>query len=315
MKKIAVVAFGGNALLKANEIGTIEQQEKNTLETCEKLLNLLDQEYELVLTHGNGPQVGNILLRNEAGYQQYKIPKMPLDICVADSQGGIGYMIERQMRNALNKANVDKNVVAVITQVLIDINDPAFENPTKPIGPYYLREEAELLSKTNNWVFKEDARKRGWRRVVASPKPLEVMNNQVISDLVEKGHIVIGAGGGGIPVYWHSDTKYLEAIEAVVDKDLASAVLAKEIGADRLYIITDVRKVFINFNKPNQKQLDHLTVEEAKTFYDAGEFPSGSMGPKILAAIEFLENGGKEAIITCEEELDKENCGTRITLN
>ena len=315
MKKIAVVAFGGNALLKANEIGTIEQQEKNTLETCEKLLNLLDQGYELVLTHGNGPQVGNILLRNEAGYQQYKIPKMPLDICVADSQGGIGYMIERQMRNALNKANVDKNVVAVITQVLIDINDPAFENPTKPIGPYYLREEAELLSKTNNWVFKEDARKRGWRRVVASPKPLEVMNNQVISDLVEKGHIVIGAGGGGIPVYWHSDTKYLEAIEAVVDKDLASAVLAKEIGADRFYIITDVHKVFINFNKPNQKQLDHLTVEEAKIFYDAGEFPSGSMGPKILAAIAFLENGGKEAIITCEEELDKENCGTRITLN
>ncbi|MEW5841806.1 MAG: carbamate kinase [Bacteroidota bacterium] len=314
MKKIAVVAFGGNALLKANEVGTIEQQEKNTLETCEKLLSLLDQGYELVLTHGNGPQVGNILLRNEAGYQQYKIPKMPLDICVADSQGGIGYMIERQMRNALTKANVNKNVVAVITQVLIDINDPAFQNPTKPIGPYYLKEEAELLGNANNWIFKEDARKRGWRRVVASPKPLEVMNNQVISDLVEKGHIVIAAGGGGIPVYWHSDTKYLEAIEAVIDKDLASAVLAKEIGADRFYIITDVLKVCINFNKPNQKQLDHLTVEEAKAYYDAGEFPSGSMGPKILAAIAFLKNGGKEAIITCEEDLDKENCGTRITI-
>ncbi len=313
MKKIAVVAFGGNALLKANEIGTIEQQEKNTLETCKKLLKLLDQGYELVLTHGNGPQVGNIFLRNEAGYQQYKIPKMPLDICVADSQGGIGYMIERQMRNALNKASVDKNVVAVITQVLIDINDPAFQNPTKPIGPYYLKEEAELLNKANNWIFKEDARKRGWRRVVASPKPLEVMNNQVISDLVEKGHIVIAAGGGGIPVYWHSDTKYLEAIEAVVDKDLASAVLAKEINADRFYIITDVPKVFINFNKPNQKQIDHLTVVEAKKYYDAGEFPSGSMGPKILAAISFLENNGKETIITSEEELDKENCGTRIT--
>ena len=314
MKKIAVVAFGGNALLKSNEIGTIEQQEKNTLETCEKLLGLLEQGYELVLTHGNGPQVGNILLRNEAGYQQYKIPKMPLDICVADSQGGIGYMIERQMRNALTKANVNKNVVAVITQVLIDINDPAFQNPTKPIGPYYLKEEAELLGNANNWIFKEDARKRGWRRVVASPKPLEVMNNQVISDLVEKGHIVIAAGGGGIPVYWHSDTKYLEAIEAVIDKDLASAVLAKEIGADRFYIITDVSKVCINYNKPSQKQLDHLTVEEAKANYDAGEFPSGSMGPKILAAIAFLENGGKEAIITCEEDLEKANCGTRITL-
>ncbi|MCL6100256.1 MAG: carbamate kinase [Bacteroidetes bacterium] len=314
MKKIAVVAFGGNALLKANEVGTIEQQEKNTLETCEKLLSLLDQGYELVLTHGNGPQVGNILLRNEAGYQQYKIPKMPLDICVADSQGGIGYMIERQMRNALTKANVNKNVVAVITQVLIDINDLAFQNPTKPIGPYYLKEEAELLGNANNWIFKEDARKRGWRRVVASPKPLEVMNNQVISDLVEKGHIVIAAGGGGIPVYWHSDTKYLEAIEAVIDKDLASAVLAKEITAERFYIITDVSKVCINYNKPNQKQLDHLTVAEAKTYYDAGEFPSGSMGPKILAAIAFLENGGKEAIITCEEDLGTPNCGTRITI-
>lgn len=314
MKKIAVVAFGGNALLKANEVGTIEQQERNTLETCEKLLRLIDQGYELVLTHGNGPQVGNILLRNEAGNQIYKIPKMPLDICVADSQGGIGYMIERQMRNALSKSNHDKNVVAVITQVLIDINDPAFQNPTKPIGPYYLKEEAELMGKSNNWIFKEDARKRGWRRVVASPKPLEVMNNQVISDLVEKGHIVIAAGGGGIPVYWHSDTKYLEAIEAVVDKDLASALLAKEISADRFYIITDVSKVCINFNKPNQKQLDHLTVADAKTYYDAGEFPSGSMGPKILAAISFLENGGKEAIITSEEDFDKENCGTRITL-
>lgn len=314
MKKIAVVAFGGNALLKANEVGTIEQQEKNTLETCEKLIGLLDQGYELVLTHGNGPQVGNILLRNEAGYQQHRIPKMPLDICVADSQGGIGYMIERQMRNALSKSNYNKNVVAVITQVLIDINDPAFQNPTKPIGPYYLKEEAELMSKANNWIFKEDARKRGWRRVVASPKPLEVMNNQVISDLVDRRHIVIAAGGGGIPVYWHSDTKYLEAIEAVVDKDLASAVLAKEINADRFYIITDVSKVCINFNKPNQKQLDHLTVTEAKAYYDAGEFPSGSMGPKILAAISFLESGGKEAIITSEEELDKENCGTRITL-
>jgi carbamate kinase len=315
MKKIAVVAFGGNALLRSNEIGTIEQQEKNTLETCEQLIHLLNEGYELIITHGNGPQVGNIMLRNEAGYKEYKIPKMPLDICVADSQGGIGYMIERQMRNALNNAKIKKNVVAVITEVLIDINDPAFQNPTKPIGPYYLKEEADLLSKANDWVFKEDARKRGWRRVVASPKPLEVMNNEVISDLVEKGHIVIGAGGGGIPVYWHSDTGYLEAIEAVIDKDLASSVLAKEVSAERFYIITDVPKAYLNYNKPNQVQLDHITVEEAKKYYDAGEFAAGSMGPKILAAINFVENGGKEAIITCEEELTKDNCGTRITLN
>ena len=313
MKKIAVVAFGGNALLRANEIGTIEQQEKNTLDTCEKLISLLRDGYDLVITHGNGPQVGNILLRNEAGYNQYKIPKMPLDICVADSQGGIGYMIERQMRNAISKTNLKRNVVAVITETLVDINDPAFGNPSKPIGPYYLKEEAELMARANNWVFKEDPRKRGWRKVVPSPKPIDIMNKKVVKDLVSHGHIVIAVGGGGIPVYWHSDTKYLEAIEAVVDKDLASSVLARKIHADRFYIITDVPKVFINFNKPNQKALDHLTISEAKKYYDAGEFAAGSMGPKILAAIEFVEGGGKEAIITSEEEIEKDDCGTRIS--
>ena len=312
MKKIAVVAFGGNALLRSNEIGTIEQQEKNTLDTCEKLISLLRNGYNIIITHGNGPQVGNILLRNEAGYSQYKIPKMPLDICVADSQGGIGYMIERQMRNAISKTNLRRNVVAVITETLVDINDPAFTNPTKPIGPYYLKEESELLAKANNWVFKEDPRKRGWRKVVASPKPIDIMNKKVIKDLVNHGHIVIAVGGGGIPVYWHADTKYLEAIEAVVDKDLASSVLAREIKADRFYIITDVSKVFINFNKLNQKALDHLTVSEARRLYEAGEFPAGSMGPKILAAIEFVEGNGKEAIITSESEIEKENCGTKI---
>jgi carbamate kinase len=315
MKKVAVVAFGGNALLRADEIGTIEQQEKNTLDTCEKLIPWINDGWELVITHGNGPQVGNILLRNEAGYKEYKIPKMPLDICVADSQGGIGYMIDRQMRNALNNNKIKKNVIAVITEVLVDINDPAFQNPTKPIGPYYLKEEAELLSKANGWVFKEDARKRGWRRVVASPKPLEVMNNQVIRDLVDKGHIVIGAGGGGIPVYWHSDTGYLEAIEAVIDKDLASSLLAIEINADLFCIITDVPKAYINFNKPNQKALDKVSVADARKYYENGEFGSGSMGPKILAAIYFVEKTGREALITTQEELNKDNCGTRITLN
>jgi carbamate kinase len=312
MSKIAVVAFGGNALLRGNEIGTIEQQEQHTLDTCSKIIRLIRQGFELVITHGNGPQVGNILLRNEAGYSQFKIPKMPLDICVADSQGGIGYMIDRQMRNALSKTEIKKNVIALITEVLVDINDPAFQNPTKPIGPFYLKEEADLLAKANNWVFKQDARKRGWRKVVASPKPVDIINKQVVKDLVEKGHIVIAAGGGGIPVYFHEDTKYLEAIEAVIDKDLASALLARSIEADRLYIITDIPKVFINFNKPNQQALNRITTSEAKEYYDAGEFPPGSMGPKVLAAIDFVENGGKEAIITTENELDKEDCGTRI---
>lgn len=312
MSKIAVVAFGGNALLRGNEVGTIEQQEQHTLDTCSKIIRLIRQGFELVITHGNGPQVGNILLRNEAGYSQFKIPKMPLDICVADSQGGIGYMIDRQMRNALSKTEIKKNVIALITEVLVDINDSAFNNPTKPIGPFYLKEEADLLAKANNWVFKQDARKRGWRKVVASPKPVDIINKQVVKDLVEKGHIVIAVGGGGIPVYYHEDTKYLEAIEAVIDKDLASSLLARSIGADRLYIITDVPKVFINFNKPNQQALDHISVNEAKKYYEAGEFPAGSMGPKILAAIDFVENGGKVAIITTENDLDSEDCGTRI---
>lgn len=312
MNKIAVVALGGNALLRGDEAGTIEQQEKHTLETCEKLIGLLKNGYNLVLTHGNGPQVGNILLRNEAGYNQFNIPKMPLDICVADSQGGIGYMIERQMRNAMSKTDIQRNVLAIITQVLIDINDPAFQNPTKPIGRFYSKEEASSLNREKGWIFKEDSAGRGWRRVVPSPKPVDIMNKQVIKEMVERGHIVIGVGGGGIPVYWHQDTKYLEAIEAVIDKDLASGLLASEINADRFYIITDVPKVYINYKKEDQKQLDQLSVTEAKKLYDAGHFPPGSMGPKILAAIQFVEKTGNEAIITNQEEIEKDNCGTRI---
>ena len=311
MKKLAVVAFGGNALLKGNEVGTIEQQEKNTFDTCEKLIGLIEKDYNIVITHGNGPQVGNILLRNEAGYEKYKIPKMPLDICVADSQGGIGYMIERQMLNVLNEHKIKKNVVSIITQVLVDIKDPAFEKPTKPIGTFFLKEEADLLAKANNWIFKEDARKRGWRRVVASPKPIDIMHKEVVTEIAKRGSIVIAVGGGGIPVYRH-ENNFLEAIEAVIDKDLASALLAREIGADAFYIITDVNKVYINYKKRNQKALDIITVDEAKKYYEEGEFPPGSMGPKILAAIDYVEHGGKEAIITTEHELEKENCGTRI---
>ncbi|MCZ7604463.1 MAG: carbamate kinase [Melioribacteraceae bacterium] len=311
MKKLAVVAFGGNALLRGNEIGTIEQQEKNTYDTCKKIIGLLKQDFNLIITHGNGPQVGNILLRNEAGYEKYKIAKMPLDICVADSQGGIGYMIERMMLNVLNEEKMKKNVVSLITQVLVDREDPAFQNPTKPIGPYYIKEEADLLAKANDWQFKEDPRKRGWRRVVASPKPIDVLNKKIVKDLAKKGNIVIAAGGGGIPVFRHKD-KHLEAIEAVIDKDLASALLANEIGADAFYIITDVPKVYVNFNKPGQKQLDKITVPEIMKYFDDGEFAAGSMGPKVLAAVNFVQGGGKEAVITSVEEIHQDNCGTRI---
>lgn len=309
--KLAVVAFGGNALLRGDEAGTIDDQEKNSYDTCVKVLELIKRGHNVIITHGNGPQVGNILLRNEAGYNQYKIPKMPLDICVADSQGGIGYMIERQMLNVLNDFKMKMNVITIITEVLVDINDPAFGNPNKPVGPFYLKEEAELLSKANNWVFKEDPRKRGWRRVVPSPKPKDIFNKKLIRDLARKGNIVIAVGGGGVPVYRH-ENNYLEAIEAVIDKDLASALLAKDIKADAFYIITDVPKVFINFNTKNQKALDRISQIEAKKYYDEGHFAAGSMGPKILAAIDFVEKSKKEAIITEASQLQYEDCGTRI---
>jgi len=311
MKKIAVVALGGNALLRGNEIGTIQQQEKNTYETCINLIKLLDDGFNLVITHGNGPQVGNILLRNEAGYNTYKIPKMPLDICVADSQGGIGYMVERQLRNILAEKKIRRNVVTVVTQVLVDKNDPAFENPTKPVGAFYLKEEADLLARANNLIFKEDPRKRGWRRVVASPEPKDVLNKKIIKDLVKKGNIVIAAGGGGVPVY-RDEKKHLHGIEAVIDKDLASALLSYEIDADDFFILTDVAKVYLNYNKPGQTALDKITVEQAEQYLKEGHFAAGSMGPKIKAAIHFIRNGGKETIITESKQLGNPDSGTKI---
>jgi carbamate kinase len=311
-KKIAVVAFGGNALLRGGEIGTIKQQEKHTYDTCIHLLKLLEDGYSIVITHGNGPQVGNIMLRNDAGYDAYKIPKMPLDICVADSQGGIGYMIERQMKNILTEHKIRKNVVTFVTQVVVDINDPAFKEPTKPIGAFYLKEEAELLSKANpNLVFKEDPGKRGWRRVVPSPQPQEILNHKIIKDLSKKGNIVIAAGGGGVPVY-KDKNKYLQGVEAVIDKDLASALLAREIGAEAFFMLTDVPKVYLNYKKPDQKELNKITVAKAEKYFAEGQFAAGSMGPKILAAIDFVKNGGKETIITESTQLSNKNCGTRI---
>lgn len=311
-KKIAVVAFGGNALSRGNETGTIEQQEKHTYDTCIHLLKLIENNYNIVITHGNGPQVGNIMLRNDAGYNTYKIPKMPLDICVADSQGGIGYMIERQMRNILTANKIRKNVVTIVTQVLVDIDDPAFKDPAKPIGAFYMKEEADLLTKSNpKLIFKEDPGKRGWRRVVPSPKPIDILNKRIVKDLTKKGNIVVAAGGGGIPVYKRKD-KSLEAMEAVIDKDLASSLLAREIGADAFFILTDVPKVYLNFKKPDQKELNKITVKEAEEYLNAGHFAKGSMGPKIVAAIDFVKNGGKETIITESTQLSNSDCGTRI---
>jgi carbamate kinase len=313
-KKIAVVALGGNALLRGNELGTIQQQEKNTYDTFIHLLKLFKHGYELVITHGNGPQVGNIMLRNEAGYREYKIPQMPLDICVADSQGGIGYMIERQVKNILREYKIRKNVVTIITQVLVDKNDPAFIEPTKPVGGFYLKEEAELLARAGGLIFKEDPRKRGWRRVVPSPDPVDILNKKVIRDLVKRGNIVIAAGGGGVPVY-RDENKNLLGVEAVIDKDLASSLLAVEINAEAFFILTDVPNVYLNFQKPNQIKLEKITVKEAEEYLAAGQFADGSMGPKILAAIQFVKKGGKETIITESTQLSNTDSGTRIVAN
>ena len=310
-KKIAVVALGGNALLRGNEIGTIQQQEKNTYQTCVHLIKLIKEGYELVITHGNGPQVGNIMLRNEAGYREYKIPQMPLDICVADSQGGIGYMIERQIKNIFREYKIRKNVVTVVTQVLVDKNDPAFTDPTKPVGRFYLREEAELLARSGGFIFKEDSGKRGWRRVVPSPEPIDILNKKVIRDLVKRKNVVIAAGGGGVPVF-KNEKKNLVGVEAVIDKDLASALLAQEIGAEAFFILTDVPNVYLNFNKPNQQKLERITIQQAEEFLESGEFADGSMGPKIQAAIHFVKNGGKETIITESTQLGNPDSGTRI---
>jgi len=313
-KKIAVVALGGNALLRGNEVGTIQQQEKNTYNTCVNLISLLKDGYELVITHGNGPQVGNIMLRNEAGYKEYKIPQMPLDICVADSQGGIGYMIERQIENILRGNKIRKNVVTVITQVVVDKNDPAFLEPTKPVGRFYLKEEAELLARSGGFIFNEDSGKRGWRRVVPSPEPKEIVNKKTIRDLVSRGNIVIAAGGGGVPVYRDENNNF-NGVEAVIDKDLASSLLAKEIGADAFFILTDVSNVYLNFHKPNQTKLEKLSASEAEEYLERGEFADGSMGPKILAAIRFVNSGGKETVITESTQLSNPESGTRIVAN
>lgn len=311
MKKLAVVAFGGNAMLRGDQKGTIGEQEKNAYDTCICLLELFKQDFNLVITHGNGPQVGNILLQNQAGSKMFGLPEMPLDICGAYSQGFMGYVIEQQLRNVLEKHKMDRDVITIVTEVLVDKDDPAFKNPTKPIGPYYIKEEADKIAKESKSVFAEDPKGRGWRKVVASPKPMVIGNRKSIAKLARDGQVVVAVGGGGIPVYY-KEPDFLEGIDAVIDKDLASALLASQIEADEFYILTDVPKVCLNFNKPDQKELDVLTVADAKKYLEQKQFTEGSMAPKVRAAIQFVENGGKSTVITEARQLGNPNCGTRI---
>ncbi len=313
MKKLAVVALGGNALLRENEKGTIEQQEKNATDTLENLVHLLKAGYELVITHGNGPQVGNILMRSDAGEQLYNIAPMPLDICVADSQGGIGYMIERMMRNVLKKHGIQKNVISLITLVKVDEQDPAFRNPSKRIGKVYTQKEAEKLTRKKNWIFKTSTKHSGgYRRVVPSPEPLEIINSETIELLVKKGNIVVAAGGGGIPVFYDSEGN-LRTLDAVIDKDMASSLLAININADELYILTDVPFIYKNFGLSTQQKLEFLNYDDAVKYLEAGTFSEGTMEPKIRACLKFIKNGGKKSVITEATKLEDHSFGSKIT--
>ncbi|MBC8489951.1 MAG: carbamate kinase [Bacteroidetes bacterium] len=311
MNKLAVVAFGGNALILNGQSGTIDEQEKNAYEASKNLLNLLTRDYDIVITHGNGPQVGNILLSDIAGHKMHGLPQMPLDICVAYSQGFIGYMFEQQLRNVLEANDMNRDIIIIITQVLVNKDDPAFQNPVKPIGPYYTKEEADKIMKQTESKFAKDPRGRGWRKVVASPKPLVISNKKSIEQLARNGQIVIAVGGGGIPAFYVGPNK-LQGIDAVIDKDLASALLAKQIGADRLFILTDVAKVCLNFNTPQEKTIDRMNIAEAKKYLNEGQFAEGSMAPKIRAAIDFVENTGKDVIITKTTLLGVDDGGTRV---
>jgi carbamate kinase len=313
-KKLAVVALGGNALLRGDQTGTIDEQETNTTETLENLVFLINEGYDLVITHGNGPQVGNILMRNDAGEHMYSIAQMPLDICVADSQGGIGYMIERMLRNVLNKHGIKKNVVCIVTQVLVDINDPAFSDQQKRVGKMYTREEADVLIKSKGWLFKEEVKARdGFRRVVPSPAPKGIMNDSIIKDLSLNGNIVIAAGGGGVPVYIDEKNDVRPA-EAVIDKDLASSLLASQIGADEFYILTDVPYIYINYNKPNQEVKEFLNYADTLKYLKEGHFARGSMAPKIEACLSFIKNGGRMSVITEAFKLADTKFGSKITM-
>ncbi len=313
-KKLAVVALGGNALLRDNERGTIEQQELHTSETIENLLFLIREGYNLIVTHGNGPQVGNILMRNDAGEQLYGIAQMPLDICVADSQGGIGYMIERIFRNILNKHGIAKEVITLVGMVEVDPSDPAFSNPTKRIGLLYSEEQARKLENDKGWIFKESKKsEKGWRRVVPSPVPKRIFNLETIENLARHGHIVITCGGGGIPVYF-DENKDIRTVDAVIDKDLASSVLATGVGADELYILTDVSFIYKDYGLPTQEKLEFLDAADTKKYLDAGTFAEGTMAPKIIAALHFVENGGIKSIITEASKLEDKSYGSKITM-
>lgn len=312
MKEKIVLAIGGNAIIKEGQKGSIEEQKENICNSCDPILNLIEKDYTVVITHGNGPQVGNTLIKSELA--SHVVPQYSLDVCDAETQGNLGYLIQQAFYNKMQERNIDKAVATVVTQIVVDKDDEAFKNPTKPIGPFYNKEQAEELMAEKKVTFIEDSG-RGYRRVVPSPMPKRIVERQAIEALLEKEVLVITAGGGGIPVI--EEENKLLGIEAVIDKDFASALLAAEIKADYFFILTGVDQVAINFRKPNQENLLELTVADALRYMEEGQFPKGSMGPKINAAIYFLKAGGKNVIITSIDKLQEAlegKTGTRLVL-
>ncbi len=301
MGKKAVIAIGGNSLIKDKKHTTVQDQYKAAQETCKHIADMIARGWDVAIGHGNGPQVGFILRRSEIAAKVAGMHEVPLDVCGADSQGAIGYALQQNLYNEFKKRGMQKAAATVVTQVLVDKNDPAFQNPTKPIGTFMEKEEAMRRAEEDGWTVVEDSG-RGWRRVVASPIPKRIVELDAVKELLDAGIITITVGGGGIPVIEEEDGT-LKGVAAVIDKDFASSLLAQSIGADLFLISTAVEKVYLNFNKPNQKAIDKMTVSEAKKYLEEGHFAKGSMEPKIRAIIWYLESGGKEAIITDPEHI------------
>ena len=309
--KTIVIAIGGNSLIKDAQHMSVPDQYAAVVKTARHITDLVEHRYRIVITHGNGPQVGFILLRSE--HSRGILHQVPLDSIVADTQGALGYQIQQALENEFRRRGLKNSVATVVTQTLVDRNDPAFAKPNKPIGQFYTRAEAEDRMRVEKWAMVEDAG-RGWRRVVASPKPVRIIESKVVKHLVKDGYVVIAAGGGGIPVVADEKGK-LSGVAAVIDKDLASAILAEAISADSLVISTAVEKVCLNYGKPNEQALDLMTVAEAKQYVAEGHFQPGSMLPKVQACLQFIESGGREALITCPEALSDAlagRTGTRI---
>jgi carbamate kinase len=310
-RRLALIAFGGNALLRENQRGIQDEQMKNAEKAAELMVHIVRKGYELIIVHGNGPQVGNLLIQQEEAVT--KVPPYTLDLCDAMTEGSMGFMLERAITNELRRHSIDKDVITLITQVLVDMNDPAFDKPTKPIGPFYTKFRAQQLVREKKWAMVEDAG-RGYRKVVPSPKPIDVVPKWIIRDLVEAGRIVVAAGGGGIPVIINGRGLY-EGVEAVIDKDYASSLIAREVKVDLFIILTGIERVYLNFGKPDRKEMPVMTVAEAQAYLDEGQFPPGSMGPKIRAAVEYIQAGGKEVLITSAGHLKAaliRRSGTRI---